>query len=213
VSGPIVIDGGSRANGCATFKPGSPGQYLSTDSPWELAPRPGHAVELWFQAEAIDYTTLVGLFPPREMNLPDQRDRYLHTLLVELTAQKRQTLHKPASIRFLHRWPLDVRMEYNAYSQDYYIPRRWHHVVAQKNGDRMELYFDGVLDRVLPLDSDYPTLPCHLIVGRRTPDAQDPKDSRSFVGRLDELALYDHPLTAEEVRRHHGLASQRALPE
>jgi hypothetical protein len=50
-------------------------------------------------------------------------------------------------------------------------------------------------------------------VGRRTPEASNPHDSRSFVGRLDELAIYDHPLSAEEVRHHYGLARQKVLPE
>jgi hypothetical protein len=67
--------------------------------------------------------------------------------------------------------------------------------------------------RHAPLRPEYPTLPCHLVVGRRTPEARDPRDSRSFVGRLDELAVYDHPLSAEEVRHHHGLANRRSIPE
>src|SRR5207249_4245544 len=92
---------------------------------------------------------------------------------------------------------LDMKVEYNAYSEDLYVPRRWHHVVAQKNGSRMELYFDGVAARPLPLEADYPTLSCNLVVGRRTPDTKDLKDSRSFVGRLDELAIYDHTLSVE----------------
>ena len=40
-----------------------------------------------------------------------------------------------------------------------------------------------------------------------------PRDSRSFVGQLDELAVYDHTLTAEEIRNHFRLASQEARPE
>jgi hypothetical protein len=213
VSGPVGIDGGPEGNGYASFKDGSPEQYMATDDVWVLRRDPGHAVEFWFQAENFSYTSLVGLFPPREQNLPDQRHRFLHTFLVEVTAQKRQTLHRPASVRFVHRWPLDVKVEYNAYSEDPYVPLRWHHVVAQKNGDRMELYLDGVPARVLPLESDYPTLSCNLVVGRRTPESENPKDSRSFVGRLDELAIYDHPLSAGEVLGHFRLATQKGLPD
>ncbi len=58
----------------------------------------------------------------------------------------------------------------------------------------MEVYIDGVRDRTMRIDPDYLTLPCHLIVGQRTPNSQEPKDSRSFVGRIDELAIYDPAL-------------------
>jgi hypothetical protein len=53
--------------------------------------------------------------------------------------------------------------------------------------------------RTAEIDSDPPTLRCHLAVGRRNPAAQNTSDLRPFVGRLDELAIYDHPLTVEEV--------------
>ncbi len=71
----------------------------------------------------------------------------------------------------------------------------------------MQVYLDGAAARPLALECEYPKLACNLVVGRRTPDALDPKDSRSFVGRLDELAIYDHTLTAEEVRLHFQLAN------
>ena len=92
-------------------------------------------------------------------------------------------------------------------------PGRWHHVVVQRDGDRMEIYFDGVPGRSRPIEPDYPTLSCHLVVGRRTPDPLATHDSRSFVGRLDELAIYDHPLSAEEVRHHFDLAVPGRRPE
>ena len=77
----------------------------------------------------------------------------------------------------------------------------------------MELYFDGQLDRSSRQVSVRPTLRCHLIVGRRTPESDNPKDSRSFVGRLDELAIYDHPLSAEDVRADYRLGSESPRPD
>jgi hypothetical protein len=87
------------------------------------------------------------------------------------------------------------------------MPRRWQHLVAQKNGGRLELYIDGALDRAMPLERDHPTLSCRLVVGRRTTDPFDTQDRRPFVGRIDELAVYDHPLTPEEVKNHFRLAT------
>jgi hypothetical protein len=215
VNGPVGIGiaAGSSGNGCAVFKPDHPEQFLTTDGLWEMAREPGHAVELWFLSEGISHASLVGLFPHVERPNKAGNRRYVHSFFVELTARERQSLYKPASVRFLHRWPLDYMIGNNLMSERLYVPRRWHHVVAQKNGDRMDLYFDGVPDHSMPLDPDHPTLSCQLVVGRRTPDPLDPHDPRPFVGRMDELAIYDHPLSDDEVRDHFRLASPEGLPK
>jgi hypothetical protein len=213
VIGPVEIAGGSRGNGCAVFTPGAPEQFLSTDDLWNLPREPGHAVEFWFLAETYSHASLVGFFPPLEMVPPEQTSRHVHTFFVELTALERQSLNKPASVRFLHRWPLDISVGNNIFSEHVYVPRRWHHVLAQKDGSRVDLYVDGVWDNSMPLDPDHPNLSCHLVVGRRTPDTLDPKDVRPFVGRLDELAIYDHPLSAVEVRHHFRRANPKVFPE
>jgi hypothetical protein len=211
VNGPVGLSGGPPGNRCAVFRAGAPDQYMTTDNLWDLAREPGHAVEFWFLAEGISRAFLVGLFPPRALDPTERGPRYFHTFLVELTVRQRQSLNKPASVRFLHGWPFDIKAESNTYSGTY-VPRRWHHVVAQKRGDRMELYFDGVPGRPMPIEADYPTLSCKLVVGRRTPNPLDPHDTRPFVGRLDELVIYDHPLSAEEVQHHFHLATPGRRP-
>jgi hypothetical protein len=210
-SGGVVVTGAdtSENNGCALFPAGIPAQFLATDGLWNVRSRPGHAVELWFMPEGISHASLIGLFPPKAYLKPGQHGRHVHTFLVELTAWDRQSLFKPASVRFLHRWPLDTRIGSNILSDEIYIPGRWHHLVAQKNGPAIELYFDGALAHSLELRPDHPDVGCRLVVGRRTPDPLEPADSRSFVGRIDELALYDHPLSPDEVRRHFQLATIR----
>ncbi len=51
---------------------------------------------------------------------------------------------------------------------------------------------------------DSGTTACRLIVGRLKQRSLPPEMSeiRPFEGRLDELALYDRPLTPEEISRH-----------
>jgi hypothetical protein len=213
IAGPVVLSDGPGDNRCAVFKPGAPEQYLTVDSTWELAREPGQAIELWFMAEEYGYVSLVGLYPSQELNPPGLAHSYLHVLLVEALARGTHPFHKPPSIRFLYRWPLHMAVQDNLYSGRVYAPRRWHHVVAQMSGGQMELFFDGEISRAVPLVPDRPTLPCRLIVGRRTPDAGDPKDSRSFVGRLDELALYDHTLSPGEIRDHFRRATITSGPD
>ena len=78
----------------------------------------------------------------------------------------------------------------------------------------MELFLDGTLTESLPVDPDHSTQSGQLLLGRLT---KVPIHhwwwSRPFVGRMDEVALYDHPISAEEVRRHYQLAIARARPE
>jgi hypothetical protein len=207
VHGAVTVADRPRGNGCALFPPGHPDQFLTIDDLWELAHTPGHAVEFWFMPEGFSRAMLVGLYPPVEA-LPENAYRYVHTLLVETTAQERQSLYRPASIRFLLRWPFNTAAGDNAFSRDVYVPRRWHHVVAQRDRDQLELYVNGVLGCSMTLDPDHPTRSCHLVVGRRTTDFNDPRDVRPFVGRLDELALYDHPLSDEEIETHFRMANQ-----
>jgi Concanavalin A-like lectin/glucanases superfamily len=206
VNGPVAVASGDSGNGCATFIPGAPEQFLTADTLFDLTTEPGHAVEFWFQADRYLHASLVGFIPPKEFLEPGNRDPYVHTLLVELTAQQRQTLNKPASVRFLHRWPIDYRLGNNLFSERNYVPWAWHHVVAQRTGDRMELFFDGAAESAVPLEAAHPKLACRLVVGRRVPLATEKSDARPFVGRLDELAVYDHALSGAQVRSHFLLA-------
>jgi hypothetical protein len=80
------------------------------------------------------------------------------------------------------------------------------------NQGRMELYYDGAPSRSTPEPMSEPGQPCRLVVGRKTPDPLNRRDSRPFVGWLDELALYNHPLSADEVRRHFQLADPGRRP-
>ena len=66
-----------------------------------------------------------------------------------------------------------------------------------------QLYFCPVSQRPDP-DG---TTPCQVLVGRLKQRSVPPNftEIRPFEGRLDELAIYDRPLTVEEIRRHAAL--------
>jgi hypothetical protein len=206
-NGPIGLTDASSENRCVVFQAGHPGQYLSMDGLWEPARSPGYAIELWYLSEAISHAALAGLFVPTEGN------HIKHLLIAELTAQTRQTFHPPASVRFLHRWPPDSAGGVNVFSREHYVPYRWHHLVAQVRDERMELFLDGALAESLPIDPDHSTQTGQLLLGRLT---RVPIEhwwwSRPFAGRMDEVALYDHPISAEEIRRHYQLARSRTRP-
>lgn len=207
-NGSVRVESGPQApNGHAVFTSAAPEPYLTTDSPWKLTRGSRHAIEFWFLSESIGCASLVGLYPAAR-ELP-RTLKYKHFMLVETTAYPTLSLEKPASVRFLRRWLRDVDLaaeDDSLFSQNIYVPGRWHHVVAQRNGQRMELYLNGVLDQATTPEIDPPGIDYHLVVGRRTAEPTQVEESRPFVGRLDELVLYDHPLTPEEVRAHYRLA-------
>jgi hypothetical protein len=193
-------------NRCAEFGPDESEQTMTLDGVWEPPSDPGYAVELWVLPERIGHAALVSLIEP---GLPN--DDYKHLFLLELTASDRQSLLPPAAVRFLHRWPPGDSGGDNLFSSRFYIPYRWHHLVAQNNHGQMELYMNGLPTPGVAIGSDTATEACQLLLGRLKPEPRLPGKihSRPFVGRIDELALYDRPLSAEEVRRHYELGMAR----
>jgi hypothetical protein len=206
-TGAVRVAGSADGNGCAVFAADGGVKYLELDGGWEPPRDPGYAVELWALAEEYNYSTLVALLAPMD----NHNDG--HFSLLELLACGRYPYPRVASVRFLHRWPPGGKGGVSIQNGTTYQLYRWHHLVAQGNGDRMELYLDGVLTRSEPLDPDRATTPCRMLVGRLLTTHQNaPEKNRPLIGRVDELALYDRPLSAEEVATHFQLATQGDHP-
>lgn len=204
-TGPIELATTSETNRCALFKGGQETQYLEMDELWEPSRTTGFAIELWFLTEAIEHAALASLLSPKDTNH--------HLSLVELTSRNRLSLYRPASVRFLYRWPASRSGGENLFSRACYVPYRWHHVVAQVDGEQMELVLDGVRQFTQPLQGAAASAPCQFLLGRLTTMTEDPVLHhtgwrRAFVGRIDEVALYDHPLSSAEIQEH----ARQALP-
>jgi hypothetical protein len=208
-TGPVKVVGAGGRNRCIEFGPDQAEQNLTMDGLWEPPTDPGYAVELWVLPGRIGHAALASLIAPG----PPAED-YKHLFLVELTASDRQSLLAPGLIRFLHRWPPGDSGGDNLFSTKHYVPYRWHHVVAQRRGGRMELYVDGIATPPVSLQSAGASEPCRLLVGRLKPIPRLPGrvHSRPFVGLIDELALYNRPLDAVEIRRHYELGTTGERP-
>src|SRR5262249_11723577 len=165
------------------------------DERWRRTGLRGFAIEFWCLSESIGHESLVGRVSPRDTDH--------HVFLMELTSRNRLTMHKPASMRLLHRWPSGWEAGDNAYSQGPYVPFRWHHVVGQVHPDRIELFLDGQRSPALSIRPEPSDVACQLPLGRlSTRPGSGLSFDRPFVGRLDEVALYDRPLSPEEIRDH-----------
>jgi hypothetical protein len=208
-TGPTSLAEAGPGNGCVEFGADEVEQRLEMDGLWEPPSEPGYAVEFWASPERIGQAAMVSLIEPGP-----PLDDYKHMMLLELTAGDRQSLVPPASVRFLHRWPPADSGGDNLFSPGYCLPYRWHHLVAQASGGQMELYVDGEPAPPVSLRSALATEACRLVLGRLKPQPRHPGrvHSRPFVGRIDEVALYNRPLTDEEIRRHHELGDPSSRP-
>jgi hypothetical protein len=75
----------------------------------------------------------------------------------------------------------------------------------------MEVYLNGTLQSSQAIGPGGSTAPCQVILGRLTTltaykTIHHTGFRRPFLGLMDEVALYDRPLTAEEIRAHYRLA-------
>lgn len=201
-TGPVELAGAPGGNHCVQFKRTRAEQYLVLDGSWTPPRKAGYAVELWALPEEVNTGTLVNLISRADE--PAQK----HVFLLELTGRSHHLVHEPCVVRYLDRWPPAHSGGVNVFSRRMYIPYRWHHLVAQRVQDRLELYMDGDLVGTTQAEPGEKTTPCRLMVGRLKHGAQPGLDQiRPFIGRIDELAVYDHPLAREEIRRHHELGS------
>jgi hypothetical protein len=208
VLGGVALERSPGGNHWARFRSNNRAQALLMDGAWAPPRRGGYAIEVWAQADlpspnAFSQTALVSLIA-REDRWPEHHLAYL-----ELTARGRRSPHEPCSARFLDRWPPAMTGGVDVFSRRNVVPSGWHHVVGQKSGDTLELYVDGECVGTSPArlnardPDDVATTPCRLLVGRlKRRSLPRSSEIRAFEGRLDELAVYDRPLTPKEIRRH-----------
>jgi hypothetical protein len=217
--GGVELERSLGGNGWARFRPDDPAQAFLLDGEWAPPRADGYAIELWVQADlpsphAFGQTALVSLIAKADVK-PENHLAYL-----ELTARGRRSPFEPCAVRFLDRWPADVSGGADVISRRTVVPPLWHHVVGQKSGETLELYVDGECVGTSPArlhakgPEDAATTPCRLLVGRLKQRSLLPFTSeiRAFEGRLDELAVYDRPLTPEEIRRHARLRAAGVAP-
>ncbi|MFI4861445.1 MAG: LamG-like jellyroll fold domain-containing protein [Phycisphaerales bacterium JB063] len=109
-----------------------------------------------------------------------------------------------------HRFMLTHADEAGPFEHDLFTradrePTGWHHIVVVRDGPQVMLYRDGNLWAKDDAPRIGPVMDVTIVVGRNgiTPGGE----YRLFRGSLDEFAIYDRPLTIEEVRSHY-----RALP-
>lgn len=153
-----------------------------------------YSIELWVKPHNPQLGTLATL-----LTVDQASGHSAHGLILEL-----QDEYLSASqIRFTHRNPPGPSGGTTCLSDTVYATGGWQHVVAVKDAAGLRLYLDGILTASEP-DTSQSAPNLQLLVGQLYP--RNPV--RPLVGQLDELAVYDYPLSGEQILSHYQLATQ-----
>ncbi len=198
VTGPVHLDGAHGGNQTLVFAPQAAEQRVLLDGVWQPGVGSGYAVEFWMRPESIRLSAIVSLIEEAPLVEPER-----HLFLLQLMDRSQRWMHPHGAIRFLHRLPAGTRGGVNIFSEQTYVPGRWHHVVAQCQHGHMELYINGRLAGTAEAGAEVPAAAYRCLIGRLKQVGEgDNATTRAFVGQIDELALYERPLAAEEIAQH-----------
>ena len=153
---------------------------------------PLYSVGMWFRVD--------GGTGPRDL-LGIYADELIFGILLEVQAD--------GTIRYLHR--PDAGTDINIYTDAAYDDGTWHHIAAVKSSDEMVLYMDGEIVGSVANSTILPDPMNRLVMGV----LDHGRNLRFFFGPIDEVFVYDHTLSAQEVRavmdgRGPGMGAGRA---
>ncbi|MDP1588114.1 MAG: LamG-like jellyroll fold domain-containing protein [Prosthecobacter sp.] len=197
----VSLQQDERGQQVVDFAGTTAGTGLRPTGPWSMR-HTGWAVELWFVGTSLDQSSLASLALAE--------DDPLHVFLLGYNSNA-PNLEDRSNLRFLTRWPAESRGGVNLYSRPTFLPYQWHHVVAQQQGRRMELWVDGIPSGKGIADEQPVEIEGHLSIGVATilaPVTHAPVQGRPLKGRMAEIALYDRVLTVEEIRQHAAIGGK-----
>jgi hypothetical protein len=173
-----------------------PGSIRASES-WDAVLAGDFSIELWMKPSHHHLGSMVGFVGEFDPAL--RRNR--HGILLEACGPSNPWL-RVNQVRFLHRSELtaDPSDGVSCFSGKPYEPRRWQHLVAERDGDKLLLYVDGELAHEAVDGSPTPR-GLQLVIGQLYTETVE----RFFIGQLDEVAIYDRALSSEEAARHSRL--------
>jgi hypothetical protein len=182
--------------------------YIVSSEPLNADFYQGYSLEMWFKPSDVHRGVLASMVTA----VQPEKLASDHGMLLELGGPRvaKPALEKPGKVRFLHRSPPSGNIDEgtSCFSGSTYALRRWQHIVAVKDSQLLRLYVDGQLSDAAPNTTELePGL--RLLVGK----IDEVRKYRQFVGQLDEIAFYTHPLTPEEISHHYRLVRPEADDE
>ena len=170
--------------------------HVVADRPLESVGVQSYSLEVWVKPSHFHLGTIAALLNPNR-DLP-----VLHGVLLELGGPLSigTGIEHPGRVRYLHRNPPEGFGGTSCFSDHAYGLRKWQHIVAVKDNSEMRLYIDG--QEVAKREDTTPLSDgLLLLVGQ----LDRKRNSRLFIGQLDELAYYERALSDEEIQHHYHL--------
>ena len=166
----------------------------------------GSTVECLLFSSAESYGTAIAFEVPGVKRSPATPSFIQHDsqiFLIERMGRRGEHighLHPDFSLRCLFRSPPAHLGGINLYSRESHLLHRWVHVAAVRDGTQIRLYVDGQLSASTEVSLPFGDFALRPVVGRLQPLAEG--DHRQWCGGIDEVAIYDRPLSADEIRAH-----------
>jgi hypothetical protein len=162
-------------------------------------------LEAWVKPSFVQKRTVISI--AHRDHDPEIRFRK-HLCAVALVPSEQQTVYPGETFRFTaNLWPYgEEQAVVSAFSADRYRPLSWHHVVAVRHRNQIEIYMNGRATQTVPapsLTSD--SLPSTITIGAGPRALGALSDRGFFKGLVDEIAVYPSALSAQEVAKHHQL--------
>ncbi|APZ93141.1 FecR protein [Fuerstiella marisgermanici] len=188
------------ANGHVSFIRSDSSRFLSLSEGIAGLNEGPFSIEFWMRPDDLAHATAVGIYPESDTNAS------LHLNVIEIVTDTFM-IHEPGALRFLHRSPPERNYEFgkNVFSAGVCVPHQWQHVVAVKNSDSLELYYNGQLAQRVQSSEMHGGGTFQLLLGELRTTVTD----RQYSGALDEFAVYRRSLTPAEAARHYALGTGR----
>jgi hypothetical protein len=187
----------------ALFSEGNKIQYIEVEETLDALGGQVFSLELWVKPARFVEAELLRGYQGQSSNGRD-------TFALSIVDQGDATVPS-RHIRFLHRNPPGSFDGTHVVSRSRYTPGIWHHIVGVKRGSEMSMYVNGELAGI-GSDATEVRSDARLFMGCLQPTETQPNMHRQLVGELDEVAIYNRALSAEEVRHHYMLGCRESTP-
>jgi hypothetical protein len=201
-----------RGNHYAEFGATTEAGCLMSDDTFDDVLDKHYSVEAWIKPSHFHHGTIFSLL---QYSATEPAIDFNHSMVVELigavgtkplptsiTGVVPAWSRYPGRIRFVHRNPAGSTGGKGCFSESAYALRKWQHVVCTKDETDLRLYVDG---KLVTQEADARELApgVRVLIGQLRPhDSNRLVAERPFIGELDEIAVYDRALSAEELLTH-----------
>ncbi|MDD7984042.1 FecR domain-containing protein [Lentisphaera marina] len=165
--------------------------FIQVDSPIEGINSNGYSVEFWINPD--EYRSQMSLL---SFVLPGKPT--WHLLYTSLTGKNDGLRHSPFNVRMSSRFPAANGSGHNCFSNQKFELQEWSHYVFVKDEESLKIYINGDLANSVATNLGSDDQAYQLCFGRIDPE----RSMRYFVGQMDELAIYNYPLTAQQIQSH-----------